>query len=76
MKVLLWLLHPDPNSRATLKNLQEDKWLSQNIDVNQYSFEAVMNGEYCHLSCAQLWRVKSSQKPLVLHLIYHSHGVC
>ena len=45
MKVLLWLLHPDPNSRATLNNLQEDKWVNQKFDVNQYSFEAVISGK-------------------------------
>eukprot|EP00731_Ephydatia_muelleri_P010786 Em0005g1372a len=42
MKVILWLLHPDHKSRATLKDLNRDKWMNQPVDVSQYSFESVL----------------------------------
>lgn len=42
MKVLLWLLHPDPTSRATLKELNKDKWTHQSVDIDQYSFDVVV----------------------------------
>ena len=45
LKVILWLLHPDPSSRATIKDLQVDKWTTQSVDINDYLFEAVINGE-------------------------------
>lgn len=44
LKVILWLLHPDPSSRATIKDLQIDKWTTQPVDINEYLFEAVING--------------------------------
>jgi PAS domain-containing serine/threonine kinase len=42
MKVLFWLLHPHPNSRATLKDLQRDKWVNQEVDIAQFTFESVL----------------------------------
>ena len=45
LKVILWLLHPDPTSRATIKNLLMDKWTMQPIDITDYLFEAVINGK-------------------------------
>jgi len=45
LKVILWLLHPDPSSRATIKDLQVDKWTPQPVDINDYLFEAVINGK-------------------------------
>ena len=47
MKIIFWLLHPDPRSRASLKDLQKDKWVNQPVDISQYSFELVM-GECAH----------------------------
>lgn len=44
MKVLLWLLHPDPVSRATLTDLERDKWVNQSVDISQYMFESIMEG--------------------------------
>ena len=41
MKVVFWLLHPDPNSRATLKDLRKDKWTNQSVDIALYTFESV-----------------------------------
>ena len=45
LKVVLWLLHPDPTSRATIKDLLMDKWTMQPIDITDYLFEAVINGK-------------------------------
>ncbi|CAI8029138.1 hypothetical protein GBAR_LOCUS16563 [Geodia barretti] len=42
MKVLLWLLHPHPKSRATLKDLERDRWTNQEVDISQFSFESVL----------------------------------
>jgi len=42
MKIIFWLLHPDPRSRATLKDLLKDKWVNQPVDMTQYSFDLVM----------------------------------
>ena len=47
MKIIFWLLHPDPRSRASLRDLQKDKWVNQPVDISQYSFELVM-GECVH----------------------------
>ena len=44
MKIVLWLLHPDPKSRATLTDLQNDSWVNQPIDISQYSFNTVIKG--------------------------------
>jgi len=46
MKIIFWLLHPDPRSRATLKDLLKDKWVNQPVDMTQYSFDLVMG--YTH----------------------------
>jgi len=42
MKVLLWLLHPDPKSRATIPDLLLDKWTNQPVDVKKMNFNAVL----------------------------------
>lgn len=42
MKVLFWLLHPDPRSRATIKDLKKDKWTNQAMETTQLTFEAVL----------------------------------
>ena len=44
MKVLLWLLHLDPVSRATLSDLDKDRWVNQDVNITQYAFENVMLG--------------------------------
>lgn len=41
MKVLFWLLHPDPRSRATIKDLQKDKWTNQAVDHSQLNFDVI-----------------------------------
>lgn len=52
MKVLFWLLHPDPSSRATLKDLHKDKWTNQNVDSSLYSFDAIL-GELFKIRCSE-----------------------
>ena len=47
MKVLLWLLHPDLKSRATLADLLTDKWVNQPVNIEDYPFELVMTGKQC-----------------------------
>lgn len=42
MKVLFWLLHPDPRSRATVRDLQKDKWTNQAVDDAQLNFDVVL----------------------------------
>lgn len=54
MKVLLWLLHPDPVSRATLSDLDKDRWVNQDVNITQYSFENVMLGGIDQESNAQV----------------------
>ncbi len=44
MKIILWLLHPDPVSRATLHDLELSKWVNQPVDIELYSFESVLEG--------------------------------
>lgn len=46
MKVVFWLLHPDPKSRATLKDLNKDKWTNQAVDISRYNFDTVLGGSY------------------------------
>lgn len=44
MKTQLRLLHPDPKSRATLTDLDNDPWVNQIVNINKYSFSAVVKG--------------------------------
>ena len=49
MKIILWLLHPDPKSRVTLTDLQSDSWVNQTVDISQYSFNTVLKGNTLNL---------------------------
>ncbi len=51
MKIVLWLLHPDPRSRATLTDLATDKWVNQEINLSLYSFQSVMQGTWVGCTC-------------------------
>lgn len=42
MKVLFWLLHPDPRSRATIKDLNKDKWTNQPVEEALLNFDTVL----------------------------------
>lgn len=55
MKVLFWLLHPDPGSRATLKDLAKDKWTNQDIDLSLYSFDSILGAHVCASLCVYVY---------------------
>ena len=42
MFIICWLLHPDPRWRATMKDVEENEWINQPVDVFKYSFDAVI----------------------------------
>ena len=42
MFIICWLLHPDPQWRATMSDLEENEWINQHVDITKYSFDAVM----------------------------------
>ena len=45
MFVICWLLHPDPCWRATIADLEENRWINQPVDITKYSFDYVL-GQY------------------------------
>lgn len=45
MFIICWLLHPDPRWRATMKDLEENEWVNQPVDVFKYSFDAVIGDQ-------------------------------
>ena len=42
MNVIHRMLHPDPKYRATVKEVQDDTWVTQPIDIDTYSWEQVI----------------------------------
>ena len=55
LKLLLWLLHPNPESRATIPDLLMDQWTNQPVDKALMYFSSVL-GMYivvdrCALFC-------------------------
>jgi len=40
--LLAWLLHPVPQSRATISDVERHWWVTQPVDIKQYSFEDVV----------------------------------
>jgi PAS domain-containing serine/threonine kinase len=44
MKLLLWLLNPNPKCRATLADLKVNQWTTQPVNIEDYPFDIVMNG--------------------------------
>ena len=72
MKVILWLLHPDPNSRARLSDLQKDNWVNQLVDISQHSFESVLGKSYLYVcSAAVVW--ESVVLPQIIIITYVCH---
>ena len=55
MFIICWLLHPDPRWRATIRDLEENEWINQPVDITNYSFDAVM-GEFIFLITVQIRR--------------------
>ena len=48
--IICWLLHPDPRWRATIKDVEENDWINQPVDVTKYSFDAVL-GQFSSRIC-------------------------
>eukprot|EP00117_Sycon_ciliatum_P050612 scpid17025/ scgid35707/ PAS domain-containing serine/threonine-protein kinase len=44
LKILLWLLHPDPQSRATIDQLLNCAWMRMEVDISAYRFDEVVGG--------------------------------
>ncbi|ESO85347.1 hypothetical protein LOTGIDRAFT_130545, partial [Lottia gigantea] len=42
MFLISWMLHTDPRCRATINDLEENAWVNQEIDVNNYIWEEVL----------------------------------
>eukprot|EP00117_Sycon_ciliatum_P040743 scpid23695/ scgid29890/ PAS domain-containing serine/threonine-protein kinase len=45
LRVLLWLLHPDPLSRCTITQLRSCSWMKQQVDMSKYDFDMVLRGQ-------------------------------
>ncbi|XP_071508045.1 PAS domain-containing serine/threonine-protein kinase-like [Diadema antillarum] len=45
MQLISWLLHPEPEWRCTLPQLQSSGWLQQPVDINIYKWNEVMPPE-------------------------------
>ena len=43
MFVICWLLHPNPNWRAKLQDLEENAWVNQPVDLESYNFDALFS---------------------------------
>ena len=42
MEVVAWLLHPNPEIRATIMDMESDPWVWQHIQLNDYVWEEVL----------------------------------
>ena len=42
MEVIAWLLHPKPEMRATVYDMERDPWVWQPINIEDYSWEQVL----------------------------------
>ena len=42
MEVVAWLLHPNPDHRATVGDMERDPWVWQPIDIENYVWEEVL----------------------------------
>ena len=42
MQLVQWMLHPDPLFRARVRDVIKHKWITQPVDVTQYTWEKVM----------------------------------
>ncbi|XP_038051994.1 uncharacterized protein LOC119724824 isoform X2 [Patiria miniata] len=45
MQLIAWLLHPEPEWRCTLRDMQNHHWITQPIDMSKYSWESVLPPE-------------------------------
>ncbi|XP_048590414.1 PAS domain-containing serine/threonine-protein kinase isoform X2 [Nematostella vectensis] len=42
MFVICWILHPDPRWRATIRDLEQNEWINQPVQISAYDFNTVM----------------------------------
>lgn len=42
MQLIAWLLHPEPEWRCTLKEMENNAWLHQPCDINDYKWDQVI----------------------------------
>jgi hypothetical protein len=42
LKVLNWLLQPDPKLRATVGDIKGHWWLNQQVDMRRYNFKELL----------------------------------
>lgn len=52
MKLLFSVLHANPELRATIAEIQEDTWMNQSIDMNNYRWEEVIRDTEFHANNA------------------------
>ncbi len=53
MELMAWLLHPKPEQRATIADVDRDPWVWQDIDIDEYRWEDVLpNSGRCVCVCA------------------------
>ena len=45
MQLVAWLLHPEPEWRCTLQDLQSNAWINQPIDLTQYTWDSLLPPE-------------------------------
>ncbi|XP_022092767.1 uncharacterized protein LOC110980418 isoform X2 [Acanthaster planci] len=45
MQLIAWLLHPEPEWRCTLRDMQNHRWITQPVDMSRYSWESVLPPE-------------------------------
>ncbi|GAB6018815.1 hypothetical protein CHUAL_000476 [Chamberlinius hualienensis] len=48
MRLLSHMLHPDPNLRCTMRELETNPWICQNVDIKDYVFENIVECSRCH----------------------------
>nr|XP_006812502.1 PREDICTED: PAS domain-containing serine/threonine-protein kinase-like [Saccoglossus kowalevskii] len=42
MQLIAWLLHPEPEWRCTLIELETNDWINQRVDISQYEWNSVL----------------------------------
>ena len=42
LEVLGWLLHPNPDTRAMVDDLDDDPWVWQAVPITEYSWDEVL----------------------------------
>ncbi|XP_070533468.1 PAS domain-containing serine/threonine-protein kinase-like isoform X2 [Ptychodera flava] len=45
MQLIAFLLHPEPEWRCTLRELEQNEWLNQRVDISRYTWDKVLPPE-------------------------------